>query len=96
MEKTKALTKQHYKNESVRKMFIRYQNLWSTFVANNNIENEYDDLTVVNFFKIINSCYSANTLWVIYSCINAGLIDRFGLKLKGLPHLKKHLKQKPS
>ena len=31
---------------------------------------------------------------MIYSCINAGFIDRFGLNLKGLSRLKKYLKQK--
>ena len=50
------------KNESVRKMYTRYQNLWSTFVANNNMENEYDQLMLVKFFESINSSYSANTL----------------------------------
>ena len=93
VENIYALIKQHYKNESVRKMDTR---LWSTFVANNNIENEYDDLMLVNFFENINSSYSANTLWVIYSCINTGFVDRFGLNLKGLHRLKKYLKQKTS
>ena len=50
MENTSALIKQHYKNESVRRMYTRYQNLWSTFGANHNIENEYDDLMLVKVF----------------------------------------------
>ena len=96
VENTNVLLKQHHKDESVRKMYTRYQNLWSTFVANNNIENEYDDVMLVKFFESIQSSYVANTLWVIYSCINSGFIDRFGLNLKGLPRLKKYLKQKTS
>ena len=40
VENNNALIKQHYKNESIRKMHTRYQTLWSTFAANNNIENE--------------------------------------------------------
>ena len=88
---TNALIKQHKNNQSVRKMYIRCQNLWSTFVVNNNIENEYDDLMLVMFFKIIISSYYTNTLWVIY---NTGFIDRFGLQLKGLPCLKKYFKKK--
>ena len=55
VENTNALINEHYKNNAVRKMYTGYQNLWSTFVANNNIENEYDDLMLVKFFEGINS-----------------------------------------
>ena len=91
MENTNALIKQHYKNESVREMYTRYQNLW----ANHNIEDKYDDMMLEKFFESINNSYSVNMLWAINSCINTGFIDRFGLNLKGLPYFKKYLKKYP-
>ena len=48
----------------------------------------------VSFFESIKGEYATNTLWVMYSCINTGFIDRFGLILKGLPRLERYLKQK--
>ena len=59
-------------------MYTRYQNLWTAFVANNNIENEHDDVALVRFFKSIQSRYSPNTLWVIYGCLNSRFIDNYG------------------
>ena len=74
-------------------MYTSYQNLWTTFVANNNIDNEYDDVTLLRFFQSIQGRYSPNTLWVIYSCLNSRFIDNYGVNLKGLPRLHKYLKQ---
>ena len=74
-------------------MYTRYQNLWTAYVANNNIENEFDDVALVKFFKSIQGRYSPNTLWVVYSCLNSRFIDEYGVNLKGLPRLHKYLKQ---
>ena len=46
-------------------MYTPYQNLWTTFVANNNIVNEHDDVALVRFFQNIQGRYSPNTIWVI-------------------------------
>ena len=75
------------------KMNMRYQNLWTAFVANNDIVNEYDDVALVRFFQSIQGRYSPNTLWVIYSCLNSRFIDNYGVNLKGLPRFHKYLKQ---
>ena len=75
-------------------MYRSYLNMWAEHVAKHDIKDEYNDVMLVSFFESIKSGYATNTLWVIYSCINAGFIERFGLNLKGLPRLKKYLKQK--
>ena len=77
-------------------MYTRYQNLWMTFVAKENIENEYDNVKLVKFFSQVKPRYSPNTLCVVYSCINSRFIDVYGLELKGLSRLKKFLKQQTS
>ena len=74
-------------------MYTHYQNLWTAFVANNKLANEYDDVALVRFFKGIEGRYSPNTLWVIYSWLNSRFIDNYGVNLKGLPRLHKYLKQ---
>ena len=74
-------------------MYTHYQNLWTAFVANNNIVNEHDDVVLVRFFQCIQGRYSPNTLWVIYSCLNSRFIDNYGVNLIGLPRLHKYLKQ---
>ena len=40
---TTVLIQINYKNEQVHKIYVRYQTLWETFVAEHNITNEYDD-----------------------------------------------------
>ena len=74
-------------------MYQRYQNLWTNFCEKNNVKEEYDDVSLVKFFKQIEPAYKPNTLWVIHSCINARFIDEYGKNLKHLPRLHKHLKQ---
>ena len=96
VKNTEVLLKSYYKNEHVRKMYTRYQNMWRTYVAKEKIENEYNDICLVKFFNQIKERYSPNTIWVIYSCINADFIDRFGINLNRLPRLKKFLKNQAS
>ena len=43
IDATTVLIQKNYKNEQVRKMYVRYQILWETFVAEHNVTNEYDD-----------------------------------------------------
>ena len=74
-------------------MYTQYQNLRTSFVANNNIGNKYDDVALVRFFKSTQRRYSPNTLWIVYSCLNSRFIDNYGVNLKGLPRLHKYLKQ---
>ena len=63
-------------------------------VAKHDIKEEYNDVMLVSFFESIKGGYAANTLWVIYSYINASFLDRFRLNLNELPRLKKYFKQK--
>ena len=49
--KTEKMVLKENKDVKVKKMCIRYQNLWTAFVANNNVENEYDDVALVRFLK---------------------------------------------
>ena len=93
---TAILLKENHKNEQVRKMYTRYQNLWMTFVAKENMDDEFNDIKLVKFFSQLKNRYSPNTLWVIYSCINSRFIDVYGLDLKSLPRLRKFLKQQTS
>ena len=74
-------------------MYTQYQNLWTSFVANNSIDNEHDDVALVRFFQSIDGRDSPNIQWVIYSCLNSRFIDNYGVNLKGLPRLHKYLKQ---
>ena len=82
------------KNEKpVRKMYQRYQKLWTRFCEKNNVKEEYDDVSLVKLFKQIEPTCKPKTLWVIYSCINARFIDEYGKNLMHLPRLHKHLNQ---
>ena len=72
-------------------MYTQYQNLWTSFVANDNISNECDDVALVRFFRSIQGRYSPDTLWVEYSCLNSRFIDKCRVNLKGLPRLNKYL-----
>ena len=58
------------KDVKVKKMYTRYQILCTSFVANNNIVNEHDDVALIRFLQSIHGRYSPNTLWVIYSCLD--------------------------
>ena len=49
--KTEKMVLKEKKDVKVKKMYTRYQNLWTAFVANNNIATEYDDVALVKFFK---------------------------------------------
>ena len=93
IKNTDALLEEKKIERSVRKMYKRYQNLWASFCTKNNIKEEYDDASLVRFFKQIEPSYKPNTLWVVYSCINVIFIDEFGKNLKHMPRLHKHLKQ---
>ena len=62
-------------------------------MSKKNVQNEYNGVKLMKFSNPLKHKYSSNTLWVIFSCINSSFIDRFGLNLKGLPRLKKFLKQ---
>ena len=93
MMNTNAMLEEKKIEKPVRKMYQRYQNLWINFCEKEKITNEYDDVSLVKFFKQIEPSYKPSTLWVVYSCINARFIDEFGKNLKNLPRLHKHLKQ---
>ena len=69
----------------VRKMYKRYHNLWTSFCTKEKITKEYDNVSLVKFFKQIEPLYKPKTLWVIYSGINARFIDEYGKNLKPLP-----------
>ena len=51
-------------------------------MAKEQIEDEYNDIRLVQFFNQFKDRFSPNTIWVIHSCINADFIDRFGVNLK--------------
>ena len=95
VKNTEILLKQSFKNHAVKRMLLKhtcYQNMWATYVAKHGIKDVCNDVMLVSFFESIKSGYKANTLWVIYSTINAGFIARFRLNLNELPRLKKDLK----
>ena len=67
------------------------KNFGQGFVKKNNVQEEYDDVSLVKFFKQIEPTYKPSTLWAICSYINARFIDEYGKNLKHLPRLHKHL-----
>ena len=77
-------------------MYTCYQNLWGTYVAKEQIEDEYNDMNLEKFFNEVKDRYSPNTIWIIFSRINVDFIERFGVNLNGLPCLKKSLKYQAS
>ena len=77
----------------VKNMYARYQLQWKLFVEKKKVKDEYDDTKILEFFKSIRKKYAPSTLWVIYSCLNAHFIDKFGKDLKHLPRLTRYLKQ---
>ena len=91
VKNTEVLLKSYHKNEAVRKIYMRYQNMWRTYAVKEQIEDEYNNISRVKIFNEIKERYSPNTIWIIYSFINADFIERFGVNLKQLPHLKKFL-----
>ena len=40
------------KDVKVKKMYLQYQNLCTSFVINNNVADEYDDVALVRFLKV--------------------------------------------
>ena len=78
IEKEKIVLKK-IKDIKVKKMYTCYQNLWTAFVANNNIVNEHDDVALVRFFQSIQGRYSPNS--------------RFTNTMECLPSLHKYLEQ---
>ena len=86
-----TLIQKNYKNDQVHKMYVRYQTLWETSVAEHNITNEYDDARLLQFFMKCSEKYTPNTLWVIYSCVNTTFIIKLGVSLKGLPRIHRYL-----
>ena len=40
-------------------------------MATEQIQDEYNNISLVKFFNEIKDRYSPNTIWVIFSCINA-------------------------
>ena len=91
VKNTEVILKSYYKNKEVRKKYLRYQNMWRIYVAKKQIEDEYNDISLVKCFNEIKDRYSPNTIWVIFSCIYADFIKRFGVNLNRLPRLKKFL-----
>ena len=69
-----------------------YQNLWQDYIRQKNINNEMDEVCLTVFFQSIERKYAGNILWVIYSCINSYMIDKFGANLKNLVRLSKYIK----
>ena len=55
-----------------------------------------DDVCLLKFFQSIKRTYAGSTLWVIYSCINSYMIDKFGANLKNLLHLARYIKTETS
>ena len=74
-----VLLKSYYKDKAMRKMYTHYQNMWKTIVANEQIKKKYNDVSLVNFLNETKERYSPNIIWVIFSCINADFIERFGV-----------------
>ena len=93
IENSDALLEGKKMERPMRKMYRKYENLWTVFCAKEKIKEEYDSASLVKFFKQLEPSYKSNTLWVAFSCINARLINEFGKNLKHLPSLYKHLQQ---
>ena len=53
IEKTEKKVLKKKKDVKVKNIYTQYSNLWTSFVANNNISNEYYDVVLVRFFKSI-------------------------------------------
>ena len=61
-----------------------------------NIKDEMDDVYLTAFFQSIKRKYAGSTLWVVYSCINSYMIDKYGANLKNMVYLTKYIKTKTS
>ena len=77
----------------VEKMYDRYQQMWKDYCDFHELTNERDDQMLKGFFMELSKKYAASTLWVIYSCVNAYFIEKYGTKLNTMPRLSKFLKQ---
>ena len=73
-------------------MYQRYQEQWITYKNEFKITEEFNDLQLMKFFKVVRSKYAPSTLQVIYACLNAYFIDKFGKNLNTLPRLTRYLK----
>ena len=93
---TEKLLKESYSKTKTRQQYTRYQNLWKTFVAKENLTEEYNELMLVKFFYTLKGRYAPSTLWVVFSCVNAYFVDKYGITINGLPRLKKYLKNETS
>ena len=49
-----------------------------------NVKDEMDDVYLTAFFQSNKIKYVRSTLWVIYSCINSNMIDKYVANLKNL------------
>ena len=76
----------------VEKMYERYQQLWREFCEFHEVEDELNDEMLKRFFTELKKKYAASTLWVIYSCVNAHFVEKYGIKLNTMPRLTKYLK----
>ena len=72
--------------------YKRYQNLRQDYICQQNIKNEMDYVCLMAFFQSIKRKYAGSTLWVVYSCINSYMNDKFGANLKNLVCLTKYIK----
>lgn len=81
--------------DRVNKMYERYQEMWKGYCIENLIttDKECEDKYLLAFFKEKEDKYAPSTLWVIYSCINAYFIDKFGKNLREYPRLTRYLKR---
>ena len=49
VQNIEILLKQIFKNQAVKKMYTRYQNIRSAYVAKHKIRDKYNDVVLVNF-----------------------------------------------
>ena len=60
IENMDALLDEKKIEKPVRKMYQQYQNLWTSFCAKESIKEEYDDVSLVKFFKQVEPSYWRN------------------------------------
>ena len=65
----------------VERMYERYQDMWREFCLFHDIMDEKDDGMLKTFFMELKKKYAASTIWVIYSCVNAHFVEKYGIKL---------------
>ena len=77
----------------VERMYERYQEMWKQYCEFHELTEERNDQMLKGFFEELKKKYAASTLWVIYSCVNAYFVEKYGTKLNSMPRLSKFLKQ---